>query len=96
VGLRGGGPAVALPFNRTRYEAFTKAYPRRVVQAEGDPLLRRGLARIIERDALKVGNARVPIRLRRKAFSGTVNRIAPKAHSLSWIRASLRSSAIPL
>jgi len=27
VGLRGGGPAVALPFNRTRYEAFTKAYP---------------------------------------------------------------------
>ena len=70
MGLRGGGPAVALPFNRTRYEAFTKA--------------------------LKVGNARVPIRLRRKAFSGTVNRIAPKAHSLSWIKASLRSSAIPL
>ena len=56
-----------------------------------------GLASIIERDTLKDGNARVPIRLRRKVFSPcTVNRTPWKAHSFSWIRASLRSSAIPL
>ena len=55
-----------------------------------------GLARIIWSNTLKDGNARVPIRLRRKTFSRAVNRTYRKVHSLSWIRASLRSSAIPL
>jgi hypothetical protein len=54
------------------------------------------LARIIQSNTLKNGNVRVPIRLRREAFFGTANRIAPRAHSFNWIRASLRSSAIPL
>ena len=55
-----------------------------------------GLARIIQSITLRVGNVRVPIRLRRTTFSGTVNRVAPSFHSFNSIRASLRSSAIPL
>ena len=38
-----------------------------------------GLARIIQSITLRVSNARVPIRLRRTIFSGTVNRAAPRA-----------------
>ena len=55
-----------------------------------------GLARIIQSNTLRVGNARVPIPLRRTTFSGTVNRMMPIPYSFNPIRANLRSSAMPL
>jgi hypothetical protein len=57
------------------------------------------LARIIVADALTDGNARVSIWLRRRIFYGLTDLPGPRPHptySLSCIRASLRSSAIPL
>ena len=62
----------------------------------GIPYFAGGLARIIRSNMLRVGNGRVPIRLRRITFSGTVNRVVSGFYSFNPIRASLRSSAIPL
>jgi hypothetical protein len=60
-----------------------KTAPRRVVQAEGDPLLRRGACSHYRADTLRDCNARVPILLRRgKIYGPRISRHAAGLHRL--------------
>ena len=80
--------------SRRRTPGLTKECPPACcASGGGSPTSPGGLPRIIRSIMLRVGNTPVPIPLRGTIFR---HREAPGGHSFSPIRASLRSSAIPL